>query len=233
MIINENLKNILATGDENKVNEAVATTLDKNKDYDLASKRPSQWCIWAGVNPSDSLKILNQWVGEGRDVSIFTREYTPDLTPCETFANALGYAKHLQLKRFVFRNYGAYEYAMHTYSTTKVRNNNGGSHEPIGQSVVHSKAYDDYASRFNDGPDGGNATPEATATPPMTSEPEHEDTVPKSPRTVPGKNDDMALRMINRSDPRFNGARLDREYAKLNEVKAFIRKTMLKEMKKV
>ena len=122
---------------------------------------------------------------------------------------------------------------MHTYSTTKVRNNNGGGREPIGQPVVNSKAYADYASRFNDGPDGGNKTPEATETHPMISEPEHEVAVQKSPRTVPGKNDDMALRMINRSDPRFNGARLDREYAKLNEVKAFIRKTMLKEMKKV
>lgn len=230
MIINEQLKNILATGDEQKINEIVATSLEVHKNYDRASQEPNKWCMWAGINPRDALRLINQWVNEGKDVSMFASYFKPDLTPCETFANALGYAKHLKLKEFLFRNYGSYSYAMHTYSTTKVRNNGGGT-APIGQSVVtHSKAYDDYASRFNDGPGGGNTntTPNATETQPMIDSPKL-----GTPRTVPPQDDKMALRMTNRSDPRFNGARLDREFTKLNEVKQLIRETMLKEMKKI
>lgn len=230
MIINEDLKNILASGDEQKINEVVALSLDKHKNYDTASQTPSEWGTWAMLNPRDSLKLMNSWVEQGKDVSMFGDTFKPDLTPCETFANALGYAKHLKLKFFLFRNYGAYEYARHTYSTSKVRNK-GKNNEPIGgQAVTHSKAYSDYASRFNDGPADTktNATPEAMETPPMIDK-----TKAETPRTVPPQEDKIALRMINRSDPRFNGARLDREYAKLNEVKKFIRETMLKEMKNV
>lgn len=227
MIINEKLKNILATGDEKKINEVVSMSMEKHKNYDIASQQPSQWGMWADINPRDALRLINQWVSEGRDVSMFMPYFIPDLTPCETFANALGYAKHLKLKEFLFRNYGSYTYAMHTYSTTKVRNK-GNNNEPIGQSVVpRSKAYSDYASRFNDGPSASAETHKTEI------QPEKADTAQTSPRTVPPKNDDMALRMINRSDPRFNGARLDREFAKLNEVKQFIRETMLKEIKNI
>ena len=230
MIINENLKNILATRDIQKINEVVELSLDVHKDYDKASQEPNRWCMWADVNPRDALRLMNQWVSEGKDVSGFAAYYKPDLTPCETFANALGYAKHLKLKEFLFRNYGSYSYAMHTYSTEKVRNR-GRNNAPIGQpAVTNTKAYSDYQSRFNDGPDDTktNATPEAMETPSIIDKPK-----PSTPRTVPPQEDKMALRMINRSDPRFNGARLDREYAKLNEVKKFIRETMLKEMKNV
>ena len=230
MIINESLKNILATGDENKVNEVVGLSLEKHKNYEIASKEPGQWCIWADVNPRDSLRLMNQWVEEGKDVSMFTN-FKPDLTPCETFANALGYAKHLKLKEFLFRNYGSYTYAMHTYSTTKLRNK-GTSNAPVGQSdVSHSKAYDNYTSRFNDGPKGTTdiATPPVAPSTDIATPPAKPSV---TPRSVPGKNDNMALRRINRSDPRFNGVRLDNEFANLNEVKNFIKETMLKEIKK-
>jgi hypothetical protein len=230
MIINEHLKNILTTGNEQEINEIVAASLDVHKDYEKASQLPNRWCMWANVNPRDALRLMNQWVGEGRDVSMFAAYYKPDLTPCETFANALGYAKHLKLKEFLFRNYGSYSYAMHTYSTTKIRNN-GGSTAPIGQSFVkNKKAYDDYTSRFNDGPEPpkADATPEVAKAAPGTT-----GRTTATPRTVPPQDDNMSLRMINRSDPRFNSARLDREYAKLNEAKRFIKETMLREMKNI
>jgi len=229
MIINEDLKNMLATGDEQKINEVVGLSQERHKNYDVAIKRPSEWGTWALLNPRDSLKLMNLWVSQGKDVSMFADVFKPDLTPCETFANALGYAKHLNLKQFLFRNYGAYEYARHTYSTTKVRNK-GKNGTPIGQPAVTSKAYSDYASRFNDGPEADkvDVAPEAATTAPVIGKPKSD-----TPRTVPPQDDNMSLRMINRSDPRFNGARLDREYAKLNEVKKIIRETMLKEMKNV
>lgn len=231
MIIDENFKNILATGDEKQVNEVVSISLEKHKNYDVASKDPHQWCIWADINPRDALRLMNQWVEEGRDVSMFADHFKPDLTPCETFANALGYARHLKLKEFLFRNYGSYTYAMHTYSTTKVRNH-GSANAPVGKSVtpnVDSKAYSEYASRFNDGPDS-----KQDAIQQQSSEVQAQQTEkPVTPRTVPQKDDRMALRIINRSDPRFNGVRLDKELVKLNETKDFIREIMLKEMKKV
>lgn len=220
MIINKQLKDILSTGDEEKINEVVATSLEMHKNYDVASQTPNKWCIWANVNPRDALRLMNQWVGEGRDVSMFADYYKPDLTPCETFANALGYAKHLNLKEFLFRNYGSYTYAMHTYSTTKVRNIGGNGTAPIGKSAIgNDRAYDDYASRFNNGPE---------------NEPERQ-TYGADGRTqalTRQENDNMSIRSINRSDQRFNNAKLDKELARINEVKKIIKKAFLKEIKR-
>lgn len=228
MIIDEQLKNILATGDEQTVNEVVATSLEKHKNYDMASQNPSEWGSWAMLNPRDSLRLMNIWVEQGKDVSVFADSFKPDLTPCETFANALGYARHLRLKYFLFRNYGAYEYDRHTYSTTKVRNK---GNSPIGGTAVSKNSdYSRYESNFNNGPEN-NSTKAGTNGTEDTQITNTEKAT--TPRTVPPSDDKMSLRMINRSDPRFNGARLDRELAKLNEVKKLIRETMIKEMENI
>lgn len=126
MIVNKELAKILSesskTGDSTLLAEVVSSSLEKHTNYDVAINTPDEWVVWAKINPRDSITILEAWIEEGRDVSAFTDKYQPDLTPCDTFANALGFANHLHLKRFLYRNYGSYSSPMHTYSTTPVRN---------------------------------------------------------------------------------------------------------------
>lgn len=98
------------------LNETVTFSKEENTDAAIASQDAMKWATWANLNPHDSLRIWIIWKNQGDDTSKLVNYYKPNLTPCETFPNALGYAIHLGLKRFFFQQ--------REYSTTP---RNGGN----------------------------------------------------------------------------------------------------------
>ena len=273
MNIDKEFIKVLASGDERAINEIVALSSSQHKNYEEASKNPHEWGIWASTNPRDALALLTQWVSNGKDVSGFADNYAPELTPCETFANALGFAIHLHLKKFKFRDNGDYMEPIHMYSTTPVRNGGkpGGvqTSGSIGQSVINreepsvatpepeiqiqgdEEVFNTYKQRMLTAINNNNRTElasvynEIMAKPELTNKQKMElkriystaksaiRNQQRADRQTSKGYVNMANKSWDRADRKYNKVDSNQTLTDLNEVKSFIKKTMLSEMKKI